>query len=687
MSGKSIKEILKEFGLADNQAKIYIFLAKHGVLKGGEISKQAKMPKAVVYRTLKILQRKGFVESTLESPARFTAVPFEVIIDYNIKTRKEEALQIENSKKDLLNDWQTMNKQKSAPSMPKFTVIEGNKKIFGKISEMIKNTKQKISIISSSQGLLRAERLGILDEFSKHPLKQKIKIRFITEITKQNLETIKKLYKKLKKESKIKARAPEIKTPPSPRMVLRDNKEIMFFITSEPLPKDEACFCTNCSSIIQAYRNVFEELWENSLDIEKKIIELETGKPVSKMKLLKNIKTTEKLYFDSLDNAKKEILIVTSSNRIKGLVNNIKSLNKWCKNGVSIKIMAPITTENLESTNKLFDCCEVKHIPIGYSEMTIIDNQKLFQFTKPYPENNKNSELLNLEDVLFTNSPVYINRMKNMLFDMWRTTRRPSYDDAAFISSLRTTSDSPVFDREYMEKNIDFFQKKKVDYTKLVTEEEVLKKIENEKKQFLKKNPRWQDTIKYFSIRATAVINPPKKFNLPKMVINVFKHDKVSSFGTENYLIIDLWQNKKEGPSYTPVCVVLNSDKALDIRQSVFAGFPAEKNILVFKKDEIQIRVKGNTLFAVWTKPIQLFPTKYILPPSCLLFEGYGKINSGMCTNVVRSGRRQEIWYNYYTAFVTFFHPKSKYVGSGTEGFFEREGMLISKPPKLELEK
>ena len=529
MTGKSIKQILKEFGLADNQAKIYIFLAKYGVLKGGDITKQTKMPKAVVYRTLKILQRKGFVESTLESPTRYTAIPFETILDQNIKTKKEEALQIEKSKTDLLNDWKNISKAKPASSLPKFTVIEGNKKIFSKISEMIKNTKQKISIISSSQGLLRAEKLGILDEISKHPLKNKIKIRFITEITKQNLHAVKTLYENLKKEVNLKTRSPEIKTPPSPRMVLRDNKEIMFFITTEPLPKDEACFCTNCSSIIQAYHNVFEDLWENSVDIEKKSIEIKTGKPAPKIKLLKNIKTTEKIYFNALNNAKKEILIVTSPNRLKGLVSHISNLNKWCKNGVSIKIMAPITTENLESAANLFDCCEIKHIPIGYSEMTIIDNQELFQFTKPYQEHNKNSELLNLEDVLFTNNQAYINRMKNMLFDVWQTTRSPSYEDATYISRLRTKSDSPVFDRHYMEKKIDFFQKKKINCTKLITEEEVLRKIEKEKKHFLKINPQWQDTIKYFSIRASALINPSKNFNLPKMIINVFKNDKASS--------------------------------------------------------------------------------------------------------------------------------------------------------------
>ena len=115
LSGKSIKEVLKDFGLAENQAKIYIFLAKHGVLKGGEIAKQNKMPTAVVYRTLKILQHKGFVESTLEFPARYTAVSFETILDYNIKTKKEEALQIEKSKKGLLEDWKNLSKKAPQP--------------------------------------------------------------------------------------------------------------------------------------------------------------------------------------------------------------------------------------------------------------------------------------------------------------------------------------------------------------------------------------------------------------------------------------------------------------------------------------------------------------------------------------------------------------------------------------------
>ena len=144
--------------------------------------------------------------------------------------------------------------------------------------------------------------------------------------------------------------------------------------------------------------------------------------------------------------------------------------------------------------------------------------------------------------------------------------------------------------------------------------------------------------------------------------------------------MIDLWQKTEKGVYYVPVDFVQDTPELLDFRKTIFEGFPAENNIMRFEKDEIQVRVKGNTLFVGWTKPIPLASTDYILPSSCLLFEGYGDVNSGMFTNEIPSGRTQELWFNSFGAFVTFFHPQSKYVGSGTEGFIDRDAMLISKP-------
>ena len=62
----TIEKTLRNFGLSEKQAEIYIFLGKRGPLKGGEITKRLKMNKGQVYRILRKLQKKGLVEEIAE---------------------------------------------------------------------------------------------------------------------------------------------------------------------------------------------------------------------------------------------------------------------------------------------------------------------------------------------------------------------------------------------------------------------------------------------------------------------------------------------------------------------------------------------------------------------------------------------------------------------------------------------
>ena len=56
-------------------------------------------------------------------------------------------------------------------------------------------------------------------------------------------------------------------------------------------------------------------------------------------------------------------------------------------------------------------------------------------------------------------------------------------------------------------------------------------------------------------------------------------------------------------------------------------------------------------------------------------------MDSGKFSFTYPSGRIQEVIYNHLKSFVTYFHPKYKYVGSGIEGFIDREVLQISHPP------
>jgi sugar-specific transcriptional regulator TrmB len=118
---ENIKRVLKDFGLTETEAEVYLFLAKHDALKGTEIARQIKKDKAQVYHILKSLQAKGLAESTLEAPARFAPVPFEKVVESTINAKREEAARIENAKEELLSYWKNISKTK--PELPRKSLL------------------------------------------------------------------------------------------------------------------------------------------------------------------------------------------------------------------------------------------------------------------------------------------------------------------------------------------------------------------------------------------------------------------------------------------------------------------------------------------------------------------------------------------------------------------------------------
>ncbi|MEJ2281083.1 MAG: hypothetical protein P8X97_04100 [Candidatus Bathyarchaeota archaeon] len=218
----------------------------------------------------------------------------------------------------------------------------------------------------------------------------------------------------------------------------------------------------------------------------------------------------------------------------------------------------------------------------------------------------------------------------------------------------------------------------------VLTEKEVLNQIKQYNKNLSKSkihSNKWSDTLYFTGSRAFAVINPLNNLRLPDFIIAVFKNEKTSAFGLENNIRIFIKPERKGAP-YQLLAAVVDNPVAVEYRSSLFEGMPASNNIILVERNKLTIELYGNTLFAGWTIPIPLTPTKYIIPPACILFEGYGKVNSGRFNFLYPSGRNQEVYYNNLKAFVTFFHPSSKYIGSGIDGFIDREAFQISHPPQ-----
>jgi len=631
---ETLKKILKNLELTDKEAEVYIFLSKHGILKCGEIAKGMKRHKAQIYRILKILQTKGLLESTLEAPTRFTAVPFETVIDLSIKAKRDEAAQMESTRQEILNYWKSIRQPGLEPPLGKFVVIEGNNKIYPKISQMIKETKSQLSTVATVSGLARADQFGIFDAIFTHPLRSKIQVRFLTDLSSQNLSAMKTVLKRIPENGfNLNGRTPDLGLQ-SPRMVIRDEEEILFFITPRPdtpMTEQDVCLWTDCKELVRSFSAVFEDFWQNSTDIHQKIAEIENS--TSQGIFVSSTEETEKTYREILGSPKKQIIMLTTSQWLATLCEKTTLIDTWIKRGVSVKILAPITSENLNAAQQLSKYCEVRHVPSGYQQTIMIDKTHLFQFNSPHEPKKLDAS----PQFLYTSDCARVKRIGLMLDSIWKGASTLSAVPMDTLSSPRPETGDPKAVAA-------FAAGMKIFQTEI-----------------------WEKAEKTRSTVGNVLIHPPSHLGIPAMRIHAYHYEKDSLFGEGNSLYINMQLKTPKGYNWVPVASVETNERAVIPTKALLLGTPAADNFIFVKPDELQVRKQGSTLFVGWTVNIPLPPTAHILPPACMLFEAYGQPS-----HVVRSSPLGNFISMYEAdsvdAFVTFLDPSWRYSAPGTNG-------------------
>ena len=687
---EELLKVLKDFGLTDTEAEIYLFLARHEALKGTEVAKLIKKDKAQVYHILKSLQAKGLVESTLESPARFTPVPFERIVESTIKSKKDEAAQIESTKDDLLSYWGSISKNKLDLTQEKFVVIEGRHKVYSKIAQMIRETKNQFSTITSINALVRADQFGLYDAAFKNPLKSKIDFRFLTELSGENLKTIKAILKKTSKKGiNFRGRNPDLGLSLFPSMVIRDNEETVFFFaprnTNPADENDEMCLWTNCRDLVQAFSGVFEGSWLRATDINTKIEEAESGIFSSQTFLSEPPELAKKKYDAAKQSAKNEIFLVTSSEYLLDFYKEILQLKEKIKE-LKVKVLAPITNENLQVALKLSECCDVRHAHNSYLTTIIIDEKHLFQF-KTQLSKPSTKKANSFENILYSNDKEYVKRTRNLLNDIWENAQAVSFVTLESINRVDTskTDTAPGDTLARVTRNVEgaiVIEDEKA--VGKISEKQVLDKMVYPQEMASKLEQK--DIVRTFGTNAQAIVHPPENLNLPDMLFHILHNEKRSTYGAEDAMIIHLCLKTPAGNyAYVPIAFVTDCSEAMDFWKRFLAGMPAAQNAQLLKKDELQVQVHGNTLFVGWTMPISLLQ-QIKLPPSAILIEGHGNIKAGTMNVVPPSGFTMKTEFNGCEGFVTFLHPLSNYSGPGTDGYLGRDTIMEFYPPALSLQ-
>ena len=401
-----------------------MFLAKSGVQSTSFVAKKLKMERVQAYRTFKKLQEKGFIEATLERPTRFTIVPFETLLETFINAKVSEIASLNEQKEKLMSTWRAISAPESECQVAKFSVITGKKKIHSKMHSMIEESRKEVVILTTSLGLIQEDIAGLFDAIIYPAQKQNVKFRIITDISEDNLKITERISKNFSvANANVRIRHLSIDASIFPRFLIKDNEESILYApvgkkTSVLKLEDEGLWI-NDRMFISILKAFFVQMWQTAVDAVRRIDELKSGIPIGETVVIKDPDEAWAKLTKVLEAAKRSIVFITSSQSINGILTN-DPFRKYCKKGVSCRIMASIDLENLETARKLAVNYEIKHVPITYMTMMVVDNKHLFMFKKPSLNETENESGFYLRDTFYSDDPSSIERVSEMLGDIWK---------------------------------------------------------------------------------------------------------------------------------------------------------------------------------------------------------------------------------------------------------------------------
>ena len=116
MSLKLALKVLRDLGLQETDARVYIYLAKKGPHKQYDLAVALKLANYQLCVSLESLVRRGMVKDFPEDSSKYVAVPFEKVLDEFMKATEEQARALQASRKELLSAWRSINEKDSSNS-------------------------------------------------------------------------------------------------------------------------------------------------------------------------------------------------------------------------------------------------------------------------------------------------------------------------------------------------------------------------------------------------------------------------------------------------------------------------------------------------------------------------------------------------------------------------------------------
>ncbi len=252
---------LKAFGLNTYESKLWTALLSRGVSTAGELSDIAGVPRSRSYDVLESLEKKGFIIMKIGKPIKYVAVPPSEVLERvkkQIEMDADSQISVIDSikKSDVLTELNVLHNQGVELVDPTELsgCLKGRTNLYHHFESMIKDAQESISMMTTSQGLVR--KADILIHAFEKAKKKGVKIRIAAPLSRETEKAVKEL-----------SRFAEIKnTDSKSRFCVIDGKQVAFMLLDDANvhPTYDAGVWVNTQLFATTLENFFDQSWSNS---------------------------------------------------------------------------------------------------------------------------------------------------------------------------------------------------------------------------------------------------------------------------------------------------------------------------------------------------------------------------------------------------------------------------------------
>lgn len=258
----TIEDTLSRFGLLKNEIRVYLYLARAGEKKAGEVAEAISLHRTETYRILRDLEKKGIVFSIFEKPLKFTAVPLDKAIDLLVDAQKIKIKLLEQEKSSLVELWMSMPQPKvKDPKKELFQMLEGEQQVIMKANELLEKTSRRFQVFASADYLSQLYYSDFSDNLKSQG--EKVEVQLITDTSLKSAYFLGQL-EWLSDSHRI------VDTQGLPCFMVSDDNEVLIAFHEQENSDDDvkkkfrtAAIWTNYSAFVKTLQMLFAKLGES----------------------------------------------------------------------------------------------------------------------------------------------------------------------------------------------------------------------------------------------------------------------------------------------------------------------------------------------------------------------------------------------------------------------------------------